>query len=123
RLVDVGASFVADAQTAVLVQPGDRALDHPALGAEARSVLLFGSRDGGADPTGAQLLTVAARVVGAVAEQPVRSAPGQPAVAGHGRDRIHEREQLDDVVVVRGAERERERGAPSAGERMVLGAA
>jgi hypothetical protein len=34
RLVDVSASFVADAQAAVLVQPADRALDDPALLAE-----------------------------------------------------------------------------------------
>ena len=33
-LVDVGAAFIADAQAAVLVQPGDRALDDPALAAE-----------------------------------------------------------------------------------------
>jgi len=33
--VDVGAAFVADAQAAVLVQPGDRALDDPALFAQS----------------------------------------------------------------------------------------
>ena len=33
--VDVGASLVADAEAAVLVEPGDRALDDPALLAEA----------------------------------------------------------------------------------------
>ena len=36
--VDVGAAFVTDAQAAVLVQPGDRALDDPPLFAEAGSV-------------------------------------------------------------------------------------
>jgi len=34
-LVDVGAALEADAESAVLVQPGDRALDHPALLAQA----------------------------------------------------------------------------------------
>jgi hypothetical protein len=33
--VDVGAAFVTDAQSPVLVQPADRALDDPALAAEA----------------------------------------------------------------------------------------
>jgi len=35
RFVDVGAAFIADAQAAVLVQPTDRALDDPALFADA----------------------------------------------------------------------------------------
>ena len=33
--VDVGASVVAAVQAAVLVQPGDRSLDHPAFFAES----------------------------------------------------------------------------------------
>ena len=36
--VDVVAAFVADAQSAVLMQPGDRALDDPALVAEPGTV-------------------------------------------------------------------------------------
>jgi hypothetical protein len=33
--VDVGATLVADAEAAVLVEPGDRAFDDPTLSAEA----------------------------------------------------------------------------------------
>lgn len=36
--MDVGAALVAHPQTAVLVKPGDGALDHPALAAEAGAV-------------------------------------------------------------------------------------
>jgi hypothetical protein len=45
RFVDVVAAFVADAQAAVLVQPGDRALDDPALLAEPGAVRRLGSGD------------------------------------------------------------------------------
>jgi hypothetical protein len=121
--VDVGAAFVADAQAAVLVQPGDRALDDPALLAEPGAVWLLRPRDRGADPAGAQLAAVAAGVVGAVAEQPPRPPTRAAALAAHGRDRIDQWQQLEDVVVVCGGERERERRTPSAGKRMVLGAA
>src|SRR6266571_5936853 len=62
-------------------------------------------------------------MVGAVAEQPPRPAARTAALAAHGRDRIHERQQFEDVVVVAAAQRERERRASSAGQRMVLGAA
>jgi hypothetical protein len=40
--VDVVAALVADAQPPVLMQPRDRALDHPALGAEPEPCGLFG---------------------------------------------------------------------------------
>ena len=89
--MDVGAAFVADAQTPVLVQPGDRALDDPALFAEPGAVGLFGSRDRGANPAGAQLMAVAAGVVGAVAEQPLWPPTGAAALAAHGWDRIDQR--------------------------------
>ena len=121
--MDVCAAFVADAQAAVLVQPADRALDDPALFAETGAVRLFRPWDGGADPAGTQFLPVAAGVVGAVAEQPLRPAARPAALATHRRDRIHERQQLEDVVLVAAGEGERERCAPSAGQRMVLGAA
>jgi hypothetical protein len=67
-LVDVGTAFVADAQTAVLMEPRDRALDDPALCAKTGAVWLLRARDGGADPAGTQLAAVVAGVVGAVAE-------------------------------------------------------
>src|SRR5688572_944623 len=66
---------------------------------------------------------MAARVVGAVADQSLRPAAGAAALAAHGRDRVHQRQQLEDVVVVTGRERERERGASSAADRLVLRAA
>ena len=118
--MDVGAAFVADAEAAVLVQPGNRALDHPALLAQAGAVRLFRSGDRGADPASAQFPAVAAGVVGAVTIEAGRPAPGAAALAAHGWDRVHERQQLQDVVVVAARERERERGASSAGERMVF---
>jgi hypothetical protein len=121
--VDVGSAFVADAEASVLVQPGDRALDDPALLAQARAVLgsLLGDR--GTDSAGSELAAVAARLVGAVSEHSLGAAAGTAAFSAHGRDGVDERQQLEDVVVVSAAEAERERGAPSAGQRMVLGAA
>jgi hypothetical protein len=111
--VDVGAALVADAEAAVLVQPDDRALDHPALGAEPGAVWLLGPADLAADAAGAQLVPVPARVVGAVAEQALRAAAGTAALAAHRRDRVDQRQQLTDVVVVGARQRQRQRGAPS----------
>jgi hypothetical protein len=55
RLVDVGASFVADAKSPVLVQPGNRALDDPALLAEPGAVRALRPGDPRLDVTAAQL--------------------------------------------------------------------
>jgi hypothetical protein len=120
RFVDVGAAFVADAEPAVLVQPGEGALDDPALFAEPGAVWLIVGGDAGADASGAELLAVAAGAVGAVAENPVGAAAWPASSAAHRRDRVDERKQLEDVVVVGGGERERERSPASAGDRMVF---
>ena len=45
--MDVGSPIVADAQPAVLVEPGDRALNDPALHAQPGAVLGLALRDPG----------------------------------------------------------------------------
>jgi hypothetical protein len=103
-----------------LVKPSDRSLDDPALFAEPGAVWLPWPGYRNADAAGAEFLTVAAGAVGAVAEEPVGAATRTAALATHRRDRVDERQQLEDVVVVSGGERERERRASSAGDRMVF---
>jgi hypothetical protein len=53
--VDVVAALEADAQPPVLVQPGDRSLDHPSLLAEAGAVGALRPGDLGLDATAAEL--------------------------------------------------------------------
>jgi len=53
--VDVIAAFVADAQAAVLMQPGDGAFDDPALLAEPGAVRCLGGSDLRLDAAAAQL--------------------------------------------------------------------
>ena len=121
--MDVVAAFVADAEAAVLVQPGDRALDDPALLAEPGAVSCLGSGDPRLDVAAAQLAAALARVVGAVAVQLARPPARTAAAAAHGRDRIDERDHLGDVVAVAAGQADRERRAAAAGDQVVLGAA
>jgi hypothetical protein len=123
RFVDVVAAFVADAQATVLVQPGDRALNDPALLAEPGAVRCFGGGDPRLDAAAAELAPSLARVVGAVAVEPFRSAAGTAAAAAHGRDRVDERDHLRDVVAVAAGQSDRERAAAPAGDQVMLGAA
>ena len=64
--MDLGAAVVADEQPFELVQPGEGALDEPAVAAEAGAVLGVASRDLGFDPTSAQFAATARVVVGAI---------------------------------------------------------
>ena len=53
--MDVVAAFVADAQTAVLVEPGDCSLDDPAVFAEPGAVLALWPGDLRADAAGPEI--------------------------------------------------------------------
>ena len=121
--MDVGAAFVADAQAAMLVKPGDRPLDDPTAAAEARPVRIVGLGDPDLHSAPAQLAPRLARVIGAVAVDLFRSSPGTPAAPAHRRNRIDERHELADVVDVRGGRLRRQRAAAPAGDQMVLGTA
>jgi hypothetical protein len=118
--VDVVAAFVADAQAAVLVQPGDRALDHPTLLAEPGTVLSLAPGDPGLDAATAQLALALAGVVGAVAVELAWSAARAPASAAHRRDRVHQRDHLRDVVTVAAGQRDREWRAAATSDQVVL---
>jgi hypothetical protein len=114
--VDVGAAFVADPQSAMLVQPGDRALDDPALLAETGAVrgALLGDQRPYLSPS--QMVACGLALVAAVADD-AGGAPFWPAAfAAHGRDRLDERDQFEAVVAVGGGEQERERDAARVGD-------
>jgi hypothetical protein len=99
-LVDVVASVVADSEAAVLVEPGDRSFDDPAVAAESGAVRALGPRDPRLDVAAAELAAALAGVVGAVAIEPVWATTRPAAVSAHRRDRVHEWDHLRDVVAV-----------------------
>jgi hypothetical protein len=120
--VDVGAAVVADEQSFELVQPGEGALDDPAVAAEPGAVFGVAACDLGFDATLAELAAPARVVVGAVAGDTV-GAPARPTdLATHGRHTVDERDQLRAVVAVAARERPRERDAAALDEEVMLGA-
>ena len=66
--VDVGAAFVAQSESSVLVEPGDGAFDDPALAAEPGAVAAVDPGDLGFDAALLELFEDAVDVVAAVAE-------------------------------------------------------
>ncbi len=120
--MDFGAAVVADEQPLELVQPGEGALDHPAVAAEAGAVLGLAPRDLRLDAALPELATVTVVVITAVGGHALR-APARPpdraAYRGHG---VEERDQLSDVVAIAARERPGERDPRGVDEEMVLGA-
>jgi hypothetical protein len=69
RLVDVGPPFPAHPETSEAVQPGERALYHPAVDTQSAAVGCAAAGDDGQDSAGTNLVAVDVVVVAAVGEQ------------------------------------------------------
>ena len=120
--MNVHAALVADAQTPVLMQPADRALDDPARGAETAAVSGPAMGEHRLNVPLSQLRFVPLRVVRAVALDARRAEARAPALALKGRNGVDQREELGDVVSIRTSERDHQRDALRFGEDMVLAA-
>jgi hypothetical protein len=103
--VDVVAAVRADEESAAVVEPGEGALNDPALGAEPGAMLGLAAGDHGLDAAAADEAAVLVVVVAAVSDQQLRPAPGAADAPAHGRHAIEQLEQLGDVVAVAAGER------------------
>src|SRR6266542_5951507 len=104
------------------MEPGEGALDDPAVAAEAGAVLGLAAGDLRDDAALAVLAAVAVVVVTAVGADTLGSLPGPTDLAAHRRDTIDERDQLGDVVAVAAGERPGERDPLPLDQEVVLGA-
>jgi hypothetical protein len=102
------------------VEPGEGALDDPAVAAESRAVLGLAAGDLWFDAALPELATVAVVVVAAVGGDAVGPSPPPADLAAHRRDAIDERDQLGDVVAVAARERPGERDAGRVDQEVVL---
>jgi hypothetical protein len=116
------AAVVADEQSFELVQPGEGALDDPAVAAESGAVLGLAAGDLRRDPALTQFAATSVVVVAAVSADTVGTPPGSAGPAGHRRHAVDERDQLGAVVAVAARERPSERDAGRVDEEVVLGA-
>jgi len=123
RHVDVDAALIPDGQAAVAGEPGEGALDNPAVSSEMGAALDPAACDARGDAAGAALTTAAAMVVGLVGVELARPAPGTATMAGPDRRHgIQGRGQHTAVVAVCPAERQAKRRAAGVRDDMALGA-
>lgn len=114
--VHVAVALVADTEAAELMEPAERALDDPALAAQAAAVGRAAFREVRHDALGAQARAVGRAIVGAVAVE-AADLGAQPV------GQIDEqREELAGVVVVGRRDRRRQWDALCVGQDVMLGA-
>lgn len=102
--MDVGASFVSRAESALLMQPGDRSFHHPSGFSQAAAMFGVSMSHNGLDAATTQLPFVRLRAVSAIALQRLGSAARTARLSGHRRHGVDQRQELSDVVRVGGCE-------------------
>ena len=120
--MDVVAAVGADEESALVVEPGEGALDQPAVAAEPAAVFCLAASDHGLDATLPDQPAVLVVVVAAVGEQCSGSSSGASDPAADGRHPVEQFEQLGDVVAVAACECPGERDAAAVYEEVVLAA-
>lgn len=109
--VELGSSFPAGGEAAVVVEPGVGAFDRPAVVclvvADAAGSAFPFLRDVRGDAAFAQRLAEPVSVVAAVGKEPARPILAAVATDAQPRQRVHRGERVHAVVPVSRAEQER----------------
>lgn len=107
--MDVGAAFVAHAQTAEAVEPSERSFNHPAVASKMLRAVLPAPSDAGNDPACSQGSAATGKIVAFVCVELFGSVPWPSARSGDGWDGVDGRFQHPGVVYVGGREHGRQR--------------
>src|SRR5690348_14719557 len=99
--MDLGVALFADAEALEAVEPGEGALDDPAVAPQVRARLDPAASDAGRDVPQAKTHADEGEVVCLVGVRFGRSTARSAAWSLHRRDRVDERKSLDRVVDVR----------------------
>ena len=102
------------------MEPGEGALDDPAVAAQTRAVPGSAASDLRCDAASAQLAAVLVVVVAAIGVEPVGPSPWPANTATYRRHAVQQREQLSDVVAVAAGDRPGERDPGRVYEKVML---
>jgi len=120
--MNVGATFIPDAQPPMLEEPGNGPLHNPAVDAQATTMRGATPGQKWENTSLTQLPPVRLRVIGPVSLDPIGSPAGPSHFARDRRDRIDQRQQLRDVVAIGSGDLHGQGNALRIGDQMVLGA-
>ena len=118
--MNTGPTFVAQVEATEPMQPGQCAFHDPPRPTEPAAMGRAALGELGVDPAAVQRVAVRLRVIAPIALNQVRLADGTTGTPAQRRDRVDQRQQLGDVVAVRGSQQRRQRDAAGLGENVVL---
>ncbi len=118
--VNVGAPLVAHPQATELMQPAQRAFDHPTILAETTTMQRVALGQHRLNSEAAQHLAMRFRVIAAIPLDPVRSVTGTTDLAADGWNRLDQGDKLGNVVRIRPRHNRGERDAPPIRDEMML---
>jgi len=118
--MNTGAPFIPHAEAAKLMEPGQCALDDPARPAEATAMRSPAFRQLRLDAAAVEGIAVRLRIIAAVALDEARLSPGAARPAADRRDRVHQRQELRDVVPVGGGQLRRKRNPLAVSENVMF---
>src|SRR6201986_2401214 len=101
-VVNVGAAFEANAQSAVLVQPAVGGFDHPAGFSQSAAVGGAAACQDRLNMPQDQLLTVRLRIVCTISLYPIRTMPRPARLSPDLRNGVDQGQELGHVVAVGG---------------------
>jgi hypothetical protein len=122
RLVNIGTAFVANAQAAELIQPTERALDHPAGSAQAAAMWPARARQSSGDAQSAQPLLMRAAAISPISLHDFGPLPWPTGFAAQRGDRQHQGLQLAAVMDVGRGDLGAQRNALGVGAKMMFAA-
>ena len=120
--MELGPSLEANEQSSELVQPGEGALDDPAIATQAGSVRSLATGDLWSDAAPPELAAMALGVIATIGEELRGPLSGPTHLPCHGRDRIEQGKKLCDVVLVSARDRDRKREPCLIDDQVVLAA-
>ena len=118
--MDVGPPFITDPQATELMQPRERAFNHPAIEPQAAAVGRPPARQDREHAETAQGVSVPRRIVGAIPLDAIRAVPRVADLAADGWDGFDQGEELRHVVAIGFGQPGRQRDAVAIGDQMVL---
>lgn len=118
--MNTGVTFKANAQATKLMQPGERPFDDPAIEAQATAPAGRAASNLWGDRAVAQRLAVGVRVIAAVGVELAGTPAGSAHLAANGRNGIHDRQQLGDIVGIGRTQSNSERNALRIRNRVVF---
>ena len=119
-IVNIVTSFIADAKTAILVQPRKSTLNNPPINPQTTAVIGTPLSQHGLDAPLAKFLAVWFAIISSITQHRSRTPKWPADLARNSRNLLDQRQQLGDIMAVGAGQSHRQRDPIGVGHHMVF---